>query len=161
MNFTKIALALTFILSAFAEDTKLEKLSFPLEEGDSRTYNVVHAIESRSVEGATITVEHNKITVAQGECNFGGEFTYDKTTMGFAWVDGSFFRSFGLCSGPINDVLMMVSDLIDLKKGYVIRNKVFNSEWFTLGWNAEGNSEVDLLVGQKVLPNPHSLNPQQ
>ena len=160
MTFIKIAMTMTLILSTLASEERPERLSLPLDEGDSRTYQIVHAVESRSVEGASLTLEHNKVTITQGECSFGGQFQYDSSNMGFAWVEGSFFRNFGICKGPIEDVLMMVSDMIDLSKGYALRQKAFNSEWFVLGWNAEGDKEVDLLVGQKVLPNAHALNPE-
>ena len=160
MTFTKIALTLTFVLSTFAEHAKPERLAMPLADGESHTYDIMQALESRETEGATLELTHNKITITQGECSFGGEYVYDSHTMGISFVEGTFFRNFGLCNSPVVDVLMMISDLTDSKKGYAIREKVFNADWFLFGWNAASENQVDLLVARRQLGNPHALNPE-
>ena len=161
MTITKLVLTSFLAMVLVASHGSLERLALPLAPGDSRTYAVVQAVKSReSIEGATITLENDKMTITQGECSFGGEFDFDNNTLKFAFREGTYFRSFGMCHGAIGDVQMMVNRLFDLNNGYFLRAKVFSSEWFVLGWNSAEEGQVDLLVGQKVIPNEHSLNPE-
>ena len=157
MTFTKIALTLTFVLSTFAEHAKPERLAMPLEDGESHTYDIMQALGSRETEGATLELTHNKITISHGECSFGGEYVYDKNNMAISFVPGTFFNNFSMCKSPIVDVQMMIQDLEDSSKGYAIREKIFNADWFLFGWNAPSENEVDLLVARRQLGNPHSL----
>ena len=65
-----------------------------------------------------------------------------------------------ICSGALGDVQLMIQDLFDTSRGYIWRSLVFNSEWLVLGWNSATEGKVDLLVGQKVIPNEHALKPE-
>ena len=139
----------------------IDRLELPLPAGESRTYRIVQALESRDVgEGATLTLESNRVTVTQGDCSFGGEFVGDSERLEFAFSEGSFNKSMSICSGALGDVQLMIQDLFDTSRGYIWRSLVFNSEWLVLGWNSATEGKVDLLVGQKVIPNEHALKPE-
>ena len=147
--------------SAMSSHTGLERLVLPLEDGDSRSYQIVYALENRDFgDDATIELNGNQLTISQGNCRFGGEVSGDYDKLEFAFVEGTFSRSFEFCSGAIGDVQMMISDLYDMKGGYLMRSKMWSSEWLVIGWNSASEGKVDLLIGQKLIPNEHSLNPE-
>ena len=161
-TFTKQLIMLSiFALTTMSSHTGLERLSMPLEETDSRSYQIVYALENRDFgEDATMELRGDRLSISQGDCSFGGQIQGDYDKLEFAFVQGTFSRSVNMCTGAIGDVQLMISDLYEMKGGYVMRSKMFQSEWLVVGWNSASEGKVDLLIGQKVIPNEHSLNPE-
>ena len=148
-------------LTTMTSHSGLERLVMPLEEGDSRSYQVVYALENRDFgEEVTMELSGNHFSVSDGDCTFGGEVHGDYDKLEFAFVQGTFSRSVNMCTGVVGDVQLMISDLYEMKGGYVMRSKMFQSEWLVIGWNSASEGKVDLLIGQRAIPNEHSLNPE-
>ena len=160
-TFKNLIMLSTLAAAVLGTHKGMERLAMPLAEGESRTYQIVYALGSRDFgEDATITLDGERLTISQGDCSFGGNIVGQYDKFEFAFEQGTFSRSSSLCTDRLGDVQTMISDLYDIKEGYVMRSKVFYSEWLVIGWNSATEGKVDLLIGQKVIPNEHSLNPE-
>ena len=115
---------------------------------------VEYCEEAVDVEG-TATFHGRDLQFHFGEhCSFGGSFGTRKHLNEFRFND--VHRSDGICGGMAGDIQ---TDLLTIRKkgdGFALRMSAFGSQWVAIGYNNKAAKDVDILILQHFVGNPHS-----
>ena len=149
-----LALVLSTTLSTrYAESHPHHRM--PMRFPEPVEYDVVEYC-GESLEHSGTATFHGRDLQFQfdNNCAFGGTFSTRKHLNMFKFTDTH--SSVEVCEGIPNDIQR---DLLEIRKkgdGFALRMSAFGSQWVAIGYHNRAAKDVDVLILQHVVGNPHS-----
>ena len=152
----KTFLTLSLLTLTIACNGELHRKAMQFE--GTEQFDVVSLYGANQEKGlGSMSLSNSEVNISSGVCSFGGVYSVDNANLKFAFSDAR--RSAFTCEGLYFDLEAKMGGLVDSSKGYGLKLDVFNSDWVVLGVDNESSQKIDMIVGQKLRVNPHSLNP--